>query len=141
MRFVDTNVLLYATSSLSNEARKRDLALQLMSENDLAVSVQVLQEFYYQSTRSNRVGRLSHDDAMVFMERLVDMPVQPMTLALFHEAVSTSQRFGISYWDGAILAAARAQECDAVYSEDLSAEQDYGGVRVINPFAGLKNPM
>ena len=35
---------------------------------------------------------------------------------------------------GAILAAARAARCDAVYSEDFSTEQDYDGLRVINPF-------
>ena len=46
-----------------------------------------------------------------------------------------SQRFGLSYWDGAILAAARATGCDTVYSEDMSSEQDYDGLRVINPFA------
>ena len=28
----------------------------------------------------------------------------------------------------------RALGCDAVYSEDLSSEQDYAGLRVINPF-------
>ena len=39
-----------------------------------------------------------------------------------------------SYWDAAILAAARALGCDAVYSEDMSSEQDYGGIRVVNPF-------
>ena len=33
-----------------------------------------------------------------------------------------------------ILDAARALGCDAVYSEDLSEEQDYDGLRVINPF-------
>jgi predicted nucleic acid-binding protein len=50
--------------------------------------------------------------------------------------VSISRRFELSYWDGAILAAARAAGCDAVYSKDLSSEQDYDGLRVINPFAG-----
>ena len=34
----------------------------------------------------------------------------------------------------AMGAAARAADCDAVYSEDMSAGQDYDGVRVINPF-------
>ena len=53
---------------------------------------------------------------------------------MFRAAVAISQRFGLSYWDGAILAAARAAGCEAVYSEDLSSEQDYDGLRVINPF-------
>ena len=40
--------------------------------------------------------------------------------------------------NSAILAAARKLRCDAVYSEDLSAEQDYDGLRVINPFAPVR---
>ena len=62
------------------------------------------------------------------------MHVQPVTLDVFRAGRAISQRFGLSYWDGAILAAARAAGCDVVYSEDLSTEQDYGGLRVVNPF-------
>ena len=102
--------------------------------SDLALSVQVLQEFYHQATRPTRPGRMTHDDALAFLGALLRFPVQAMTLELFREAVSISQRFGLSYWDGAILAAARASGCDAVYSEDLSHSQDYDGIRVINPF-------
>ena len=57
-----------------------------------------------------------------------------MTPAVFEQAAAISRRYQINYWDGAILAAARSLGCDAVYSEDLSAGQDYGGLRVINPF-------
>ena len=49
-------------------------------------------------------------------------------------AFTIRERFGLSYWGSAILAAARECGCDAVYSEDLSDEQDYNGLRVINPF-------
>ena len=69
--------------------------------------------------------------------QIMKMPVQAVTLEVFRAAVSISRRFGLSYWDGAILAilaAARSLGCDAVYSEDLSSEQDYDGLRVINPF-------
>ena len=62
------------------------------------------------------------------------MRVQPVTVDVFRAGVSISERYRLSYWDGAILAAARALVCDAVYSEDLSSEQDYDGLRVINPF-------
>lgn len=136
MRLVDTNVLLYASSELADDAEKRERALSLLAEPELAVSVQVLQEFYHQARRSTRPGRLTHDQAMRFLEPLMTLPIQDMTLTVFATAVAISQRFGISYWDGAILAAARALGCDAVYSEDLSSEQNYDGVRVINPFRG-----
>ena len=134
MRFVDTNVLLYGVSPLPEDAGKRHQALALLRGPDLAVSVQVLQEFYHQATRPTRPGRLSHADALAFLGTLLRFPVQDITLEVFRAGVSISQRFGLSYWDGAILAAARALGCDAVYSEDLSPQQDYDGLRVINPF-------
>ena len=134
MRFVDANVLLYAASLLPEDVGKRSRALELLSEPELAVSVQVLQEFYHQATRSTRPGRLSHHDALRFIEPVLMMHVQAVTLDVFRTGVSISQRFGLSYWDGAILAAARAVGCDAVYSDDLSSERDYDGLLVINPF-------
>jgi len=50
-------------------------------------------------------------------------------------AMSMRQRFNISYWDAAILEAARALGCQIVLSEDLGDGQDYAGVRVENPFS------
>ena len=134
MRFVDTNVLLYGVSPLPEDAGKRRRALELLREPDLAISVQVFQEFYHQATRPTRPGRLTHADALAFLGTLLRFPVQDVTLDVFRTGVAISQRFGLSYWDGAILAAARALGCDAVYSEDLSEEQDYDGLRIINPF-------
>ena len=49
-------------------------------------------------------------------------------------ALAARQRFLISYWDAALIEAARALGCDVVISEDLSDGQDYNGVRVDNPF-------
>ncbi len=50
-------------------------------------------------------------------------------------ALATRQRFQISYWDAAILEAARSLGCDTVLSEDLGDGQDYAGVVVENPFS------
>ena len=135
MRFVDTNVLLYAVSALAEDARKRERALALLKEGDLALSVQVLQEFYYQATRPGRPAAITPEQALRFIESIDAFPVQAVTLDVFRSAVEVSRRFGLSYWDGAILAAARSLGCDAVYSEDMSAGQDYGGLTVVNPFA------
>ena len=135
MRFVDTNVLLYAVSEVSEEADKRARALEVLTEPDLAASVQVLQEFYYQATRPTRIRSLSGNRALQFLEPILLFRIQTMTMAVFLEAIALSQRFRLSYWDATILAAARALGCDAVYSGNMSTEQDYDGLRVINPFA------
>ena len=47
----------------------------------------------------------------------------------------TRRRFGMSYWDAAIIEASRALGCAVVLSGDLDAGTDYDGVRVQDPFA------
>ena len=135
MRFVDTNVLLYAASLAPEDEAKRGRALEVLTEPDLAVSVQVLQEFYHQATRPTRSARLSQEEALRFLEPVLGLHIQPLTIDLFHSAVALSRSYGVSYWDGAILAAAKAAGCEDLYSEDLSAGQRYDGVQVLNPLA------
>ncbi len=60
--------------------------------------------------------------------------MQATTLALATAAMAARDRFGLSYWDAAIIEAARALGCDRVLSEDLGDGQDYDGVLVTNPF-------
>jgi predicted nucleic acid-binding protein len=134
MRFVDTNVLIYAVSTAAEEADKTRRALALLEERDLALSTQVLQEFYVQATRATRPHPLTHREAVDFVTSLQRFRVQAITLAIVQSAFAIRERYGLSYWDSAILAAAKASECDIVYSEDLSPTQHYDGVRVVNPF-------
>ena len=136
MRFVDTNVLLYAISNDPDEQVKAARANELLAQRDLGLSVQVLQEFYVQATRESRGERLTHEQAAALVESFRRFPVQETTSGVMLAAMSTRQRFGISYWDAAILEAARTLGCEIVLSEDLKDGQDYEGVRVENPFAG-----
>ena len=134
MRFVDTNVLLYATSTAAAERTKARVARELLAADDLALSIQVLQEFYVQATRSGKPDRLSHAQAVALIEAFSRFPVQETTRALMRSAFESSQRFRISYWDAAVVEAARALGCATLLSEDLSHGQDYDGVVVQNPF-------
>ncbi len=137
--FVDTNVLLYAIGAAPENTAKRERAHNLLVEDSrLVLSVQVLAEFYHQATHSRRDDAITPHQAIEFIDSIEHIAVQDVTLGVFRDGVSISRRFRISYWDGAILAAARAAECDVVYSEDLSHGQDYGGVRVSNPFVDLQ---
>lgn len=135
MRFVDTNVLLYAALRDPGEEDKARRANELLGHSDLALSAQVLQEFYVQATRPTRPVRLTHDDALGLVETWLRFRVVGLTISLVLAAIATHRRFQISYWDAAIIEAARTAGCAVVLSEDLSAGQDYDGVRVENPFA------
>ena len=134
MRFVDTNVPLYAALRDEGEQAKAARAKEIMLATDLALSVQVLQEFYTQATRESRPGRLSHEEAASLVRAFQRFPVQDVTAGLVLDALETRARFQISYWDAAIIEAARRLGCPVVLSEDLNDGQDYAGVRVENPF-------
>ena len=135
MRFVDTNVLIYAVSARSDETAKRNRDRELLTRRDLTFSTQVLQEFYVQSTRPSRRGALTHDQAVAYINSMLRFSVQLVTLDTLRQAFRIRERFRLSYWDSAILASAQLSGCNIVYSEDMSADQDYDGLRVINPFA------
>ncbi len=86
-------------------------------------------------TRATRAGPLTHLQASALVEAFLRFPVLAVGVEIVRAAMATRERFSISYWDAAILEAARAGGCDVVLSEDLSDGADYGGVRVENPFA------
>ena len=48
--------------------------------------------------------------------------------------IETALRFGVSYWDGAIIAAAERLGAPILYTEDLNHGQRYGSVQAVNPF-------
>jgi predicted nucleic acid-binding protein len=139
VRFVDTNVLLYSVSKDPKEADKAAVANDLLlNSTDLALSIQVLQEFYVQATHPARQQRLSHDQAVAMIESWLRFPVQEMTLPILRSALDCAARFQVSYWDAAIVEAARVLHCRTVLSEDLSDSQNYNGVRIINPFGSRR---
>ena len=142
MRFVDTNIPIYAVSPRSEDSSKRRISRELIEQDagSLAVSIQVLGEFYAQATRPSRPRALTHHEAMAFIRELRRHHVQPLTVVTFEKAMQYRELFHLSYWDCLILAAAKLSGCDAVYSEDMSASQDYDGIRVINPFEAGSEP-
>jgi predicted nucleic acid-binding protein len=134
VRFADTNILLYAISRDAAEQDKAKLANDILAGRELALSVQVLQEFYVQATRASRPDAISHSQAVRLIESFRRFPVQDLTTGIMMAALRTRQRFQLSYWDAAIIEASRAMGCAEVLSEDLNDGQDYAGVRVTNPF-------
>ncbi len=133
-RFLDTNILLYSISSDPAETAKRARAIALLDADDNALSVQVLQEFYVQATRPTRPDPLPHDIAAGLIRTWLRFRVQEVTVPVLVDALKIKGRHGISYWDAAIVAAARALGCRELCSEDMAHGWDCDGTRVVNPF-------
>ena len=123
--FVDTNVL----------RDKQAAARAILERDDLVLSAQVLQEFYVQATRSSKPDRLAHQSAVALIESWLRFRVVETTVPLVQQALATVARWRISYWDAAIVEAARIGRCPTVLSEDLQSGMNFAGVVVRNPFA------
>ena len=132
--FIDTNILLYSISRAPAEASKRERAIALLDRDNGALSVQVLQEFYVQATRATRRDALPHDIAAGLVTTWTRFKVQEITLSILAGALEIKAAHGFSYWDSAIVAAARALGCRELYSEDMSHGREIDGVVTINPF-------
>ncbi|MCC6858975.1 MAG: PIN domain-containing protein [Bryobacterales bacterium] len=132
--FLDTNVLVYAAVGAGRDERKRERALELIESTEFGTSAQVLQEFYVTVVR--QASRpLPVELALEWIEQFIAFPCQTIDHQVVRIAVEWSERYRISYWHAAILAAAEALGARRVYSEDLNAGQEYGRVQVVNPCA------
>lgn len=125
--------MLYSISGIPAEASKRDIARELLKLRGGALSVQVLHEFYAQSTRVGGFG-LSHQTACETMQLWRRFKIQPMTLSLFNQALEIKASSGYSIWDATVISAAMIMGCDTLYTEDLSHGWRLGGLQVVNPF-------
>ncbi len=134
--FLDTNVVLYAAAGQRHEPQKAPRAIELIARGPFGTSGQVLAEFYFNATERAKVP-LPALSALEWVERLALQPCAAVDSTLVRNGIRISQRYQISYWDGAIVAAAESLGAATLYTEDLNHGQMYGSVRVENPFLDI----
>ncbi len=133
--FLDTNILVYADDSADEEKKKisASLILEGFENSAVRISAQVLGEYFVTVTR--KIARpLSFDEAARRVELFSLLPSIPIDSRLVASALSVARRYGLGYWDSLIVCAAAASGASVLYSEDLSDNQEYLGVRVKNPY-------
>lgn len=133
--FVDTNVLLYAidTSDGAKHRSAREWMDKLWRGRTGRTSVQVLSEFYVNATRLLSRG-LSKEHAWEHVVALSEWAPQPIDFQILELGRQVQARHGLSWWDSLIVAAAYAQGCGILLTEDLQHDADYSGVTAVNPF-------
>jgi predicted nucleic acid-binding protein len=135
LSFVDTNILVYAYDS--NQPRKRsvasDLLQRLWQERKGRASMQVMNEFYVTVTKKLRPAidvERAWDDVLALMA----WDPQPMNREVLIGAREVERRYLTSWWDATIVAAAQAQRCTILLSEDFQDGMVFGQLKVRNPF-------
>jgi len=101
--------------------------------HDLLISAQNILEFTANARKQKGAG-LSHGAMLEWIGLFLEYPFMPNSRPLVVMAVDYAYRYKIRVYDAAMLAAANAGRVNLVYSEDLNHGQNYGSVRVCNPF-------
>jgi predicted nucleic acid-binding protein len=133
--FLDTNVVVYAydTSDPVKQSKAQGLLASAVREGDGAVSTQVFGEFFHTVVVKRRL--MTSNEALEVISALeAGVEVAQIAVPLVKDAIGIHQRYQLRCWDSLIVATARHLGCKEIASEDMSDGQDYGGVKVANPF-------
>jgi predicted nucleic acid-binding protein len=135
LSFVDTNVLVYAFDKGSSPKKRtaQRLMNELMDEDRLRVSTQVLQELFVTLTRKVS-QRCSSEEALAVLDDLTAWPLLVVDYAAIRAAVELAGQAQLSFWDALVVVAAARTGSTVLYTEDLNDGQEILGVRVTNPF-------
>ena len=133
--FVDTNVLVYARDprDASKRARAGEWIQMLWNEQRGRTSVQVLSE-YYDVVTQKFARQIRREDAWDDVQRFLAWNPQAIDNEVLVSARGIEERHRLSWSDCLIVAAAQAQGCVLLLTEDMQDGADYGGVSVRNPF-------
>jgi len=134
VEFIDTNVLVYAHDGGAGVKHSKavDLLTRLFEEQNGAISVQVLSEFYVVATR--KLGMRAQEAESV----VADMRSWTIHRPDLTDLIRTSQfhiRHKVGWWDSVIVNSAVQLGCDTLWSEDFSDGRRFGTITVRNPFS------
>lgn len=134
--FLDTNIFVYSFDrSAAVKARR---AAALIREGIITrkgvVSYQVIQEFLNVALRKFQLP-MTVPEAEQYLSAvfrpLLSVHSSP---ALFMQGLQLVQKHHLSWYDSLIVAAAVESQCGILFSEDLNHGQQFGSVRIQNPF-------
>ena len=136
--FVDSNVFAYMfdRSAPDKRRRARELVYGLLQDRTGCISYQVVQESL--NVLTVRLGEPADSVAAFLEEVLIPMwrinQINP-TPELYWSGLRVQQRYGFSFYDSLIVAAALEAGCTTLYTEDLQDGQQIQGLTIRNPFA------
>ena len=133
--FVDSNVFVYLFDETDDEKYRRaqNLVRELLDNETGCISFQVVQETL------NVVGRIVGPDSDE-LDRLLEEILMPLwkidpSELLYRHSLQIQARYGFSFYDSLIVAAALEAGCTTLYSEDMQDGQRIEGLTIRNPFA------
>lgn len=139
LRFVDTNILLYAhdRDAGSKHDRAKQLLINLWNEGNGCLSTQVLQEFFVNVTKKIPQP-LSASIAREIMRTYLPWVRVATDGEMAIRASEIADTWQTSFWDGMIIAAAERSGATELLSEDMQSGQRIAGILITNPLTNFQ---
>lgn len=133
MTFIDTNVLVYSVDGNSPEkqAIAKSIVMRAIQSESFLVSAQVLNEFANVALLKLKLSPEETGKFVSFFSRIRGVALECEWTS---RALEVKGRYGLQLFDALLIAAAEANGCDEILTEDLNDGQTYCGVRAKNPF-------
>ena len=130
--FLDSNILIYCYTS--TEPVKQQKAFHIIDTNPkLFISTQVLQEFCNVSHKKFSPQDVDLEKALSEIQSMIF--IHGNTIDTVREANTLKYKYGYSFYDSLIIAAALECGCNTLYSEDMQHGQCIKNkLKIINPF-------
>ena len=136
--FLDSNIFVYLfeRSEQGKYVQADELVRENLDNNTGCISYQVIQETLNAIIRrtganSERLSQFLEDILLPFwgINRIGPTP------ELYRSGLRIQARYGFSFYDSLIVAAALGAGCTTLYSEDMQDGQRIEGLTIRNPFA------
>lgn len=129
----DTNVLIYSISS--TDTRKHEIAKYVVTRHAHSrhpVPLQILNEFYFATTRKHLLSKLIASEVIQDAIRL--LPIVAPSIEDLTTAMQWHQQHGLQFFDALLIATARRAGCRTFFTEDMQNGRSIEGITLCNPF-------
>ena len=132
--FLDSNIFVYMFDDTDPTKRQRASDLVSRSLEDLTgyISFQVVQETL--NVFVHWLGVSLEDATQILEEVLIPLWQISPTPQMYRRGLRLQSRYGFSFYDSLIVAAALEAGCTRLYTEDLQHGQQIGQLTIDDPF-------
>jgi predicted nucleic acid-binding protein len=134
--FLDTNIFVYSFDrTAATKARRASQWIRTALRTQKGItSYQVVQEFFNVALQRFTQPMTADEAEQYFSTIFRPLLGVHSSPALYLEALQLQSRYRLSWYDSLIVAAALQAHCALLITEDLQHGQQFGDLRIENPF-------
>ena len=133
--FIDSNIWLYAfiETPQKEDKRKRQIAKKTIQENDVIISIQVINETCINLLQ--KTDKTEKEIQALILSFYNKYTVVEIDKSILIKASQLREKYSLSFWDSIIVSTALSSDCEILYSKDMQVGLEVEEkLKIVNPF-------